>query len=481
MKSLLKVSASISVTEIVLIFVALIKNKFLAVTIGAVGFGMFGLLTSLFNFFAIFAGGWVSIGLTKYLSEYNLVKYKKDQEKIISFSFTITIIIALLIVFFVFIFRGFIINYFLSNSVPQTFLFIFSLSFIGNSLRPVYINILQGLQKITDIIYSRIAISIFEIISIISLVLIFNTVGFFYSILVSSLFFVFILLYFMRKEDIRLSLSLNLKNKLVGKVIFFGFFNLGLGVINLGSVYLQNKLISFHINIASVGLFWAATSIKTYSDLIGRSSGFYFLPKMSKKLLIDDRSEEFNNYMFFSILTYTLVMLSIMLFIKDTITILFSEEFLPLISVLPFFLIAEFLHNLERPFTQTLVGMAFLKIHTISVVISCFIWIVFPYMFIEDMGLIAIPISLSLGHLITIMINGIYLKRRINLILVKRNILLISYSICAIFLIMFFNFILVKIFIIVFYLILVIYLLSKKEKDSIKSIYKKFKNKLTKF
>ena len=49
MKQLLKTTAALSTTEVVLMVVALIKNKYLAVAIGPEGFGIYGLLLSFFN------------------------------------------------------------------------------------------------------------------------------------------------------------------------------------------------------------------------------------------------------------------------------------------------------------------------------------------------------------------------------------------------------------------------------------------------
>ena len=95
MKQLIKTTTGIGATEIVLVLVAIVKNKYLALTIGVDGLGIFGLVQSFFNIFIIFAGYWLATGVTKYTSEF----YKKndilENRKIFSFSISITLLISL--------------------------------------------------------------------------------------------------------------------------------------------------------------------------------------------------------------------------------------------------------------------------------------------------------------------------------------------------------------------------------------------------
>ena len=96
MKNLVKTTAAIGLTEVLLMFVALARNKYLAVTIGPEGFGIYGLLSSFFMMIAVFAGTWMATGTIKYTSEYQAKGDKESLNSVFSFS---TIIVTSIGVF----------------------------------------------------------------------------------------------------------------------------------------------------------------------------------------------------------------------------------------------------------------------------------------------------------------------------------------------------------------------------------------------
>jgi O-antigen/teichoic acid export membrane protein len=90
LKALIKSTAAFGSTELALTIVAFIKNKYLAVAIGTDGFGIYSLLTSFFDFFILFAGGWLATPTMKYISEFRGKKDHSNIQESINFSFSLS-------------------------------------------------------------------------------------------------------------------------------------------------------------------------------------------------------------------------------------------------------------------------------------------------------------------------------------------------------------------------------------------------------
>ena len=424
MKKLLQTTATITTTEIVLIIVALIKNKYLALSIGPEGFGIYGLLLSFFNLAAVFSGTWLSTGATKYMSEYSAQNDDPSTQKVYSFTIGVSSIIAVSMTIVMFLASTQIREIFLSPDVLSIYFLLFAAAFIGNSLRPVFLSILQGLRKIRIVVYSRILIAIFEIISIITLVYFLDLMGFMIGVFISSVFSVIIFGINFKKLGYRVSFKYILVDDVSIKLLKFGGVNIFLAFGNLGAQYLQRKIILLNMDIISVGLLQAAVSIRNYSDVVGRGSGFYFLPRMSERINKSDRVREINDYMYFSIVTYFIIGMSLLLFKNEIVTILLSAEFVAVSSVLGWFIIAELLHNMERPLGQAIIGMAALRTHTANTIFVFLSWIIVPIIYAPSFGIKSIALGSIAGSVFSMFNSGIKLRREINYIYSIRNIVI---------------------------------------------------------
>ena len=168
--------------------VALVKNKYLALSIGPEGFGIYGLLNSFFGLVAVFSGSWMAGGATKYAAQYNGEHDTYSVQKVYSFSVGLTAVLSLIITAILISAHKTIRGLFLPKEVLSIYYLLFTVAFIGTSLRPVIVALLQGLMKVRAIVFSRIAIALVEIALVISLVYLFELKGFFLSILISSVF-----------------------------------------------------------------------------------------------------------------------------------------------------------------------------------------------------------------------------------------------------------------------------------------------------
>jgi O-antigen/teichoic acid export membrane protein len=473
LKNFLKTTAAISTTEVTLIFVGLVKNKYLAIEIGPEGFGIYGMLSSFFSLAAVFSGTWLATGATKYASEFSKKGDNQAVQKITILSIGLTTVLSLTMSLAFILGQEPIRKIFLSEEILRVYFTLFAVSFIGMSLRPVIIAILQGLKKVKFVVTARISISIVEIGLVVSLVYLFDLTGFFISLLLSSVIAMIILIKRLRGSMGKVAIP-NLKFDDVSKKFFyFGGVNFFLAIANLGAQYFQRKLILDQMDLASIGLLQAAVSLRVYSDIIGRSSGFYFYPKMSEELKAESRAQMINDYMLFSLLTYIPIAMCIIFFSKYIVLLLYSADFIQLIPVLSWFIIAEYFHNIERPLGQTIVGLAALNVHAAVSLIASILWVVVPVYFMSSFGIMSIAIANSLGSFSSMLIFSIFLKRRIGLIIEQRNLIIALGGSIVLIIISLNTFtIIMKLVIILATLLVLFGMIAKEEKMKFKSYLK---------
>lgn len=396
-------------------FVALTRNKYLAVTIGTEGFGIYGFLNSFFMMIAVFAGTWMATGTIKYTSEYQAKGDKENLNSIFSFSAIIVAGIGIFLTIILIIWRKWFINTFLSNEIKESYYLIFCAAFFAICLRPVLLGVLQGLRRVREVIISRWSIAILNLIFTITLVWIWGLTGFFLSLLVNAIFAVCILYWGIRRKDGLYLKTFSWHDPLVRLLLSFGSVNLILALVNLGSQYLQRVIIIHNMDIASVGLFQAAVSIMGYLGVVNRGSTFYFFPKMSEVMDNRYRSQKINEYLRFILLFSIPISVIAILFGKWAVMILYSTRFTPLSSVLFLFVIAQLLVSIGGVFQSTIVGMARLKMHATSCIVMHSLSVVVPLLLISKYGIGALGIGFVLGGLSGGFLNWLYLRNRIDL------------------------------------------------------------------
>jgi len=415
MRALLKTTAAIGSTEVLLMFVALARNKYLAVTIGPVGFGIFGLLNSFFMMIAVFAGTWMVTGTIKYISEYHGKNDKDSLNSIFSISTIIVGGISIFLTIILVIWRKWFINTFLSSDVNEIYYLIFCAAFIGISIRPVLLGVLQGSRRVREVVISRWGIAVLNLLFTLILVWFLGLTGFFLSLLADVIFAVCILYWgIKRKDGLRLK-TFSWQEPIIRLLLSFGSVNLMLAAVNLGGQYLQRFIIMHNMDIASVGLFQAAVSLIGYLGIVNRGADFYFFPKMSEVMDNRHRCQKINEYLRFMLMFIIPISVMAILFGKWAILILYSSEFTPLSSVFFLFVIGQFLASVGGVFQSTIVGMAKLKMHATSCIIMHSLSVAVSVLLIGNYGIGALGIGSILGGLSGGFLNWLYLRNRIGL------------------------------------------------------------------
>jgi O-antigen/teichoic acid export membrane protein len=429
MKQLLKSASMMSFTELALIIVAMLRNKYLAVAIGPEGFGAFGLLQSFFTFMSVFAGYWLATPTMKYISEYNAKNDQESVQKVFDFAFVIVFIVATILTVIFFLFAPFIKNTFLSPDIVYLHYALFSASYIGTSLTTIFRSLFQALRHVKQVVYIRIISSVFNLITIVILVSFFDLTGFFINILLSSLFLLFLFWHRGRHlVQVRL-VKINYRDNLIKRIISYGTINIILSFVNLISDFLKRLIIIKFSSMSVLGLFQASFSFSSYLSIVSNGALFYYRPKMAERLSSLERNAVFNDYLRITLITGIFISTLAISFGEMGIKILYSESFISLADVFYIFVIAQFILSIQMSLSTIITGMAKLRIHSLVTIIAHAISLMISYYFVRKFGLLAIGYGAILGSIPQILIVFIYLRKHVSLKLRRDNIVLF---LCAI-------------------------------------------------
>ena len=407
---------------------AVVRNKYLATTIGPEGFGIYGLLNSFFSMISVFAGIWIATGTTKYIAEYSGAGDNEKKNQVFTFAFVVTVLIGGIITATLIFGQSFFRSHFLSKDVLMSYYLLFAAGFIGMNLRPVLLSVLQGVLAVRIVVKYRILISVIDVLLIVVLVYLFQLLGYFIGILISALFSAGILYFYVYKRSGFKFRKVSLNGNIAKRMIFFGGINFLTGLMNLGSAYLQRFLLVNRMGIDSVGIFQAGFAIMNYMGLVNRGSSFHLFPTMSKTMDNDHRVKQLNEYLNFILLIIIPIAVAGILFGRIGIHILFSSKFLPLASYLFWFISAQCIMSVTSAFQLTVVGMARLGIHSLAVFVIHSLWVVIPFFLISKYGIASFGIGFLAGGIAGGGIYYSYLWKKIGLRLSRRVISLMCYG-----------------------------------------------------
>lgn len=419
-------------TQLSLIIVSIVRNKYLAINIGPEGFGLFSLLSSFFQLGDIIAGAGLGTATIKYISECNRNKDKEGVQNIFDFSFSVVFILAFIVTIIFILFYNFFKEVFLTDSVSFFYYVLFASSYFGTILSSVFISLLNGLILTNSMAKRKFFTSVFNLCSILVLVYFFQLTGFFLSILLTSIFSLY-LFYLASIKVINVKfIRPKFSSSIAKKIMSFSFVDFFLIFINYGTTYLQRIIVVRVLDMSSLGIYSSALSFNKYLGVVSDGSLFYFFPKMSESLSTDERNKVLNDYFRLTIMPSVLISLFAILLGPYVIPLLFSSKFNELNKIFYVFVLAQFVLSVQTGYMYTVVGMAKLKIHTIATIIAHLIIVIIPFLFIQQFGVIILGIAMIVSSSIHILINSIYLYLGYKTHMSKSNFSLFTLSVILI-------------------------------------------------
>ncbi len=280
--SIFKASALFGGVQVFQVIIQLLRSKIVAIFLGPIGFGLFGLFNSTLNLIGNIVNCGISTSSVNEISVANTLSPHELSTKVYVLKKTmwLTGIIGMLLTSSFSI----LLSKFISGSDQYTFSFIWlSLSVLFNQLTSANLTILQGIRSLNSLAKANLYGSVFGLLFSFPFYFYWGISGIVYSIIIYSLTIFFFSWLFIRRLAIQESQLSKRETYKQGKLIFSKGYLLGIsGLFSIATNYLISVYIARSGNIEQLGLYNAAIAISNnYTGLIFTAIATDYHPRLA--------------------------------------------------------------------------------------------------------------------------------------------------------------------------------------------------------
>lgn len=377
-----------------------ISLKVVASLIGPAGVALIGQLNNFTTILLQLANGGITVGLTKYVSEFSADKSK--YAKYITAACYITLA-ASLVVSLALIFGANLLSVHVLGSDQYPFIFIiFGASLIFYALNAFVLAVSNGFKEYRVFFLSNLVGSVVGLLFTVLLTFKFGINGALISVVTyQSIAFICTIPFFLKHNWLKPSAIFTAVDKPAVKQLFSFSLMALIAAINgpLNQMFIRNYIIN-HQSLHEAGIWEGVNRISNmYLYVVMTALSIYFLPKLaalSEKAAI--RKEIYNTYKM--IMPFLFIGAAcIYVFRSLIIKILFTPEFTPMGELFPYQLTGDICKMAGWVLGYLMLAKAMTKTYLVMEVISFSAQIGFSILFLNIFGLKGAPIGYTLGHL----------------------------------------------------------------------------------
>jgi PST family polysaccharide transporter len=399
--NLIKTSIFTGLSTFIKIISGFVLNKMIAIYIGPGGLALIGQLQNFITITMTYANGAITNGIVKYVSEYKDDEDKKT--KTISSGLIISLFCSVIISLILILFNKSISFLILKTEAYNYVFILFGITVILYALNAFLLAILNGLREIKKYVTINILSSIFGLIITALLIIFYQLKGALIALVINQSVVFFITIIFV------------LKSKWYKRIYFFSGYDrksalklLGYSLMAITTVstyplalLIIRNYIGHHLSWNQAGYWeglWRISEI--YLMLITTSLSVYYLPRLSElKSKIALRKEIF--YVYKIVIPFVILMsVSIFIFRSFIIKILFTPDFMPMLTLFKFQLIGDVFKISAWILSYILVAKAKIKIFIISEIIFCISFVLSSYILINIIGLEGVTLAYAINYII---------------------------------------------------------------------------------
>jgi PST family polysaccharide transporter len=409
--SFVKTSFYSAISTAVSLVVRLITNKIVAVYLGTNGMFLLGQLKDFMNVSGAVSHMGTTSGTIKYVAEYK--DSANELKKLLGTGFKIHIGFSLLICLIIIVFNEQLSVYLFSDSKYDQFLIVFGLAIVSMSIQTLLLSILNGLKKIKLYVTITIISTIISAIILVFLVLNYELIGAFYAYAINQFIILLIAwLIIAIYKPFRLKfLMTSFYKSIFKKSSKFSLMALA-GPICLISAtlfvryFLANEFDNNHAG--SWEGMWRISAI--YLLFLTTTFQFYLLPTFS---VLDGKELKKEIFKIWSYVLPTIIVIAIVVYLlKDlVITLLFSEEFLLIGTIIGFHLLGD----IVKINTWVLGNVLISKTKTKAFILFQIEWALafglFTYLFVNSYGFIGVAIAYLCANVLHFLLMNLYFRK----------------------------------------------------------------------
>ncbi|MFC1576703.1 oligosaccharide flippase family protein [Candidatus Omnitrophota bacterium] len=440
MKKLYKATAIMGVSTFVAMAIGILRAKFLAITLGPSGVGIFSQAVTFFQSAETICGLGICLGLTKYVSEMWQKRNIAEVKKTIMASFVLQVVAFFIFFILIVIFSKQISQFVFSSDQYSMALILISGGVLFSILVTTLESTLLGLGRPDSFSKARI---VYYLVGFAILAGLVGTMklkgGFLYIALnyITSFLVVGAFLIYALKSAIKLSFRSFIKGFL--KLDFRFYFKklLSYGVAVLGSaavtwlavLYIRSILIK-EAGASANGFYQVVFALTSYySPFFTNGLWGYLFPKLSAIDNISHFNLEVNKAFRFIIIFAVPAILILFLIRKEVVLLIFSKEFLPSLALFPLYLSGSLFYMITCILGNALLAKKELKaFFTINLVQYLLYALLFTFL-VRRVGLIAIAISYLATNIVGNILCGSFLIKKMKFSLKKDNVILLGLAV----------------------------------------------------
>ena len=378
-----------------------IINKAVSIYIGPSGLALIGQFQNFSQLSMIVAQGGLSTGITKYTAEYG--KDSKRLPILLSTAARISLIASLIVGSVIIIFASDASKLFLKSEEYGYIFIIFGFTIILFVLNNFLLAVLNGLKEVELWAKINITQSIYGVIFTSLLIIFLGLDGALIALVTNQSIIFFLIIWMLRKHDgFKLSIfttkfDKNEAKKLAG----FAAMALTTAVTVPVSHLIVRNYIGESISWEDAGYWQAIWYISSmYLMVVTSTLGIYYLPRLSE---ITDRfelrKELWQGYII--ILPIVFVMALSIFLLKDVvISVVFTEQFMPMRELFLWQLVGDFFKLAAFLLAYLLLAKAMTKTFIVTEVAFNLSYVLLSIWFVDNYGLVGMTYSFALNYLL---------------------------------------------------------------------------------
>ena len=341
-RQIFKATSLFGGVQVLSVLISIIKSKLAAILIGPAGIGIVGVLNSSLNVIIGFAKLGLDVSAVKEIS----ASKDKDEfktSKIVNVLTRLVWITGIFGAFVTLVLSSWLSQLAFGNSSHTVSFILLSLAVLFNQLTVGNLAVLQGLRKLKKLAKASLLASFSSLLVIIPLYYYYGISGIVPAIISISILTYFFSWLYAKNEIVRFP-KLSLKDTLIqGKSMMKLGFVLSLGSLtSIIAIYGIQIFIANKGGIDEVGFYNAAfIIINAYVGVIFNAMSKDYFPRLSSIVSEQETMlKVVNQQAYVAILLLTPVIVIFLAFIPTIIAILFTKDFIPIIGILTFGILA---------------------------------------------------------------------------------------------------------------------------------------------
>lgn len=396
---LVKISFYSGLGTFVRMFSGLISVKVVASIIGPAGMALMGQLTNFTTILQSVAGGGITSGVTRYISEFS-----DDKQRLtwyLSTAIRITLFLSFLVGFCLIICASYISILLLNTDAYKLVFIVFGCSIVLYSINALLMAILNGFKEYRLFIQINIVGSVVSLLFSIVLSIHFGLMGAMLSVVTyQSVVFIIAWVILMKADRSYLHFFRIPYNRLAaGQLFNYSIMTLATALIVPISQLLVRGYIVDEVSSTDAGMWEGVNRISgMYLQLIISSLGIYYLPRLSELKTDKEFSVEVKHV--FKVLLPFLIIASVIIYLFRTIiiTLLFTSAFNSMESLFSFQLLGDVLKMSGWILGYIMIAKAMVRAYIFTELLNYGCFVCLSILLVNWIGVKGAVIAYAIAH-----------------------------------------------------------------------------------